>query len=100
MKDLGEASYILGIKLLRDRKNKMIGLSQTNYIDKIMAKFCIQDSKKGFLPVRHGLVLSKGQSPKIPEEKKHMERYHYASAVGSLIYAMMCTRPVFVLRLV
>jgi len=27
MKDLGEASYILGIKLLRDRKNKTIGLS-------------------------------------------------------------------------
>ena len=28
MKDLGEANYILGIKLLRDRKNKVLALSQ------------------------------------------------------------------------
>ena len=27
MKDLGEASYILGIKLIRDRKQKIMGLS-------------------------------------------------------------------------
>ena len=32
MKDLGEANFILGIKLWRDRKNKMLGLSQTRYI--------------------------------------------------------------------
>ena len=35
-KDLGEASYILGIKLHQDRKNRMIGLSQTVYIDKVL----------------------------------------------------------------
>ena len=33
MKDLGEANFILGIKLWRDRKNKMLGLSQTRYIE-------------------------------------------------------------------
>ena len=33
MKDLGEANFILGIKLWRDRKNKMLCLSQTRYIE-------------------------------------------------------------------
>ena len=39
MKDLGEANYILGIKLLRDWKNKVLALSQALYIDKILAIF-------------------------------------------------------------
>ena len=39
MKDLSETSYILGIKLWRDRKNRMLGLSQAGYIDKILARF-------------------------------------------------------------
>ena len=41
MKDLGEAKFILGIKLWRDRKNKMLGLSQAGYIDKVLERFKI-----------------------------------------------------------
>ena len=41
MKDLGEASYILGNKLHRDRKNKMIGLSQAAHIDKVLIRFAM-----------------------------------------------------------
>ena len=59
MKDLGEASYILGIKLHRDRKSRMIGLSQAAYIDKVLVRFAMQDSKKGITPFRHGVHLSK-----------------------------------------
>ena len=47
MKDLGEANYILGIKLLRDRKNKVLALSQALYIDKILDRFSMENSKKG-----------------------------------------------------
>ena len=50
MKDLGEANFILGIKLWRDRKNKMLGLSQVGYIDKDLELFSMQNSKKGLLP--------------------------------------------------
>ena len=39
MKDLGEADHILGIKLLQDRKNRMLGLSQGTYVDNILARF-------------------------------------------------------------
>ena len=59
MKDLGEASYILGIQMIRDRKNKFLALSQASYIDKVLIKYAIQDSKKGSLPSRHGVYLSK-----------------------------------------
>ena len=66
MKDLGKANYILGIKLWLDRKNRMLGLFQTAYVDKIMSKFSMQDSKKGLLPTRHGVPLSKDHCPKTP----------------------------------
>ena len=46
MKDLGETQYVLGIKIIRDRKNKIIALSQENYIDSILSKYNMQDSKK------------------------------------------------------
>ena len=93
MKDLGEANYILGIRLLRDRKNKVLALSQDLYIDKILARFRMENSKKGTLTFRHGVHLSKEQSLKILEQKERMSRIPFASAVGSLMYAMLCTRP-------
>ncbi|KAM1193139.1 hypothetical protein ACFXTH_013411 [Malus domestica] len=93
MKDLGDASYVLRIKLYRDRSRKLIGLSQSMYIDKVLSRFEMEQSKKGFLPVRHGNHLSKSMEPKTPEEIGHMSRIPYASAIGSLMYAMICTRP-------
>ena len=41
MKDLGEANYVLGIRIIRDRRNKTIALSQASYIDKILEKFAM-----------------------------------------------------------
>ena len=93
MKDLGEVSYILRIKLLRDRKNKMSALSQSSYIEKILVKFNMHDSKKGLLPSRHGVPLSRDQCPKTSNEIESMSQVPYTSAVRSLMYAMLCTRP-------
>ena len=72
MKDLEEVSFILGIKLLRDRKNKTLALSQAVYIDKILARFSMENSKTGLLPFRHGIAFSKNQSPKIFQEIEKM----------------------------
>ena len=36
MKDLGEATYILGVKIYRDRSRRLLGLSQGTYIDKVL----------------------------------------------------------------
>ncbi|KAK1684531.1 hypothetical protein QYE76_045379 [Lolium multiflorum] len=93
MKDLGEAAYILGIKIYRDRSRRLIGLSQSTYLDKILKKFRMDESKKGFLPMLPGKVLSKTQGPATAEERERMNKIPYASAVGSIMYAMLCTRP-------
>jgi hypothetical protein len=63
MKDLGEAAYILGIKIYRDRSRCFIGLSQNTYHDKTLKKFRMDGSKKGFLPMLPGNTVSKTQSP-------------------------------------
>ena len=93
MKDLGQASYVLGIQIIRDRKNKLLALSQASYIDKVLARFSMQNSKKGQLPTRHGIVFSKEQCPTTPQEEEDMRRVPYSSVVGSLNYSMLCTRP-------
>ena len=72
MKDLGEANYVLRIQLIRDRKNRFLALSQASYIDKILARFSMQNSEKGNLPSRHGIHLSKAQCPKTPQEEEDM----------------------------
>nr|GEY65501.1 hypothetical protein [Tanacetum cinerariifolium]GEZ56315.1 hypothetical protein [Tanacetum cinerariifolium] len=64
MKDLGDAAYILGIKIYKDRK--------------------------GNLPLHHGIKISKDLCPKTNEELDKMSRVPYASAIGSIMYAMMC----------
>ncbi|KAJ9562185.1 hypothetical protein OSB04_007345 [Centaurea solstitialis] len=93
MKDLGEAAYILGIKIYRNRSKRLIGLSQSTYIDKIMKKFRMDESKKGFIPMQHGIVLSKTQCPVSNQDQDKMKSVPYASAIGSIMYAMLCTRP-------
>ena len=93
MKDLGEAVYILGIKIYRDRSKRLIGLSQSTYIDKVLNRFSMQDSKRGYLPMNHGAQLSKTQCPSTTDERSMMDKVPYASAIGSIMYAMLCTRP-------
>ena len=93
MKDLGEAAFILGIKIYRDRSRRLIGLSQSTYLDKVLKKFKMDQSKKGFLPVLQGVKLSKTQCPATTEDRKKMSVIPYASAIGSIMYVMLCTRP-------
>ncbi|PKI39955.1 hypothetical protein CRG98_039618 [Punica granatum] len=93
MKDLGEATYILGIQIYKDRSKRLIGLSQDLYLDKVLKRFNMQDSRRGLLPVRYGIRLSKTMSSKTHEKREKMAEVPYASAIGSLMYAMLCTRP-------
>ena len=58
MKDLGQMQYILGMKVFRGHKNRKLTLSQATYINKILVKFVMQDSKKGLFLFRHGIPFS------------------------------------------
>ena len=92
IKDIEEASYILRIKVYRDRPKWMLGLSQKLYIEKMLKRFSMENSKRGLLPLRHSISLSKLMSPTTSEEVQHMSQISYASMIGSLMYAMLCTR--------
>ena len=94
MKDLGEAAYILGIKIYRDRSRRLIGLSQSTYLDKVLKKFKIDQSKKGFLPVLQGVKLSQTQCPTSAKDRKKMKVIPYALAIGSIKYAILCTKAI------
>ncbi|KAJ9545069.1 hypothetical protein OSB04_024776 [Centaurea solstitialis] len=43
--------------------------------------------------VKHGIVLSKAQCPVSSKDQGKMKLIPYASAIGSIMYAMLCTRP-------
>lgn len=58
MKDLREASYILGIRIYIDRSKRMFGLSQSTYINKVLKRFKIKESERGCLPMTHVVWLS------------------------------------------
>ncbi|KAL8116619.1 hypothetical protein AgCh_022965 [Apium graveolens] len=93
IKDLGEASYILEMRIYRERHRRMIGLSQSTYIDKVLHRFGMQNAKRGYVPVSQEITISKDQCPKSLDEKDLMNKVPYASAIGSIMYAMVCTRP-------
>ena len=91
MKDLGEAAYIIGIKIYRDRFKRLIGLGRNIYIDKVLNRFSMQDSKRGFLPMSYGISLSKTQCPITQDDLDRMSKIPYASAIRSIMYAIFCT---------
>lgn len=68
MKDLREASYILGIRIVRERSKRLIGLCQNTYLDKVLKRFSMENSKKGELPIQSNAKLSKSQSPSTESE--------------------------------
>ncbi|KAH9781414.1 hypothetical protein KPL71_008457 [Citrus sinensis] len=93
MKDLGPANKILGMQIHRDRNNRKIWLSQKNYLKKILRRFNMQDCKSISTPLPVNFKLSSSMCPSNEAERKEMSRVPYASAVGSLMFAMICTRP-------
>ncbi|GJV68919.1 retrotransposon protein, putative, ty1-copia subclass [Tanacetum coccineum] len=93
MKDLGDATYILDIKIYKDRTKCLIRLSQDTYLDKILKRSRMENSKKENLPLHHGIKISKYLCPKTHDGLDKMSRVPYASAIGSIMYAMTCTRP-------
>lgn len=93
MKDMGEARFVLGVEIMRNRPKKLLGLCQETYIKKVLERFRMNKSKPVDTPVDKGQFLSLDQCPKTDLEKKQMSDVPYASAIGSLMYAMLCTRP-------
>ena len=83
MKDLGVAKRILGMDIVRDRNKRKLWLFQTDYIQRTLKKFKVQNTKSTSTQLAVHFKLQKEQMQLIP----------YSNIVGSLMYMMICTRP-------
>jgi hypothetical protein len=52
---MGEAAYMLGIKIYRNRSRRLLVLTQSTYLDEVLKRFRMENSKKGNLPVDKGI---------------------------------------------
>ena len=92
VKDLGEASYVIGIDIHKDRNQKILKLSQKAYIEKVLKRFRLKNYSTFVAPIVKGDKFNKDQCPQNALEQEQMKNISYAYAVGSLLYAHVCTR--------
>jgi len=93
MKDLGEAKKILGMEITRDKGSGRLWLSQENYVLKVLERFNMIEGRPVTTLLARHFKLSSKQCPQSPKYEEEMSQVPYASAVGSLMYAIVCTRP-------
>ncbi|CAI7844906.1 unnamed protein product [Closterium sp. NIES-54] len=84
-KDLGNFTHYLGMAITRNRPARTITLSQSHYIGQVLEKFEMAQAKPVSTPLPFGHQLAPPTSPS--------SSHPYAEFVGSLMYAMMRTRP-------
>ncbi|KIJ41161.1 hypothetical protein M422DRAFT_172542 [Sphaerobolus stellatus SS14] len=86
MTDLGEAHWILGMEITRDRPSHTLSISQKAYFAEILERFGMSDCKPAPTPMEVGVSLRKLSEAEVDSQ-------HYQSAVGSLMYGMIGTHP-------
>jgi hypothetical protein len=90
MEDLGEARLILGMKITRDRHNKKITLSQTDYVTGLLGKLGASELNPTSTPMETGLRLTRSPDD---YQASPQDVSQYQSIVGALMYAACATRP-------
>ena len=93
MKDLGAANLILWMEIKRNCVDRKLWVNHRKYIETILNKFNMQECKLVKVPTLVGVRLYAEQCLKTQEEEEYMSCVPYASVVGSLMYATVCTRP-------
>jgi Reverse transcriptase (RNA-dependent DNA polymerase) len=85
IKKIGEASYILKMKIERDYDNKRIYVSQKTYIEKLLRRFNVNEQQPLPNPQDINEQLKPGDKPN--------GKFPYRELVGSLQYLVTGTRP-------
>ena len=93
MKDIGDASYVIDIKIYRDRFRRILGLSQETYINKVLQRFQMKDYSPRIALIVKGDKFNLNQCSKNDFEMEQMKNIPLVYVVGSLMYAQVCTRP-------
>lgn len=87
IKDLGELNYFLGMKV-EQRENNSVWIGQPAYTRNLLQMFGMQDCKPVGTPANIGSKLSKAS-----DEDECVDQMKYQSAIGSLMYLSVSTRP-------
>lgn len=90
MIDLGASKQINGMSINMDKSKDTLNLSQEKYIRNVLKKFSLQDAKIKSVPLGSHLNLTKKQSPQTDEAEKEINEVSCVSAIGSLMFAMVC----------
>jgi hypothetical protein len=90
--DMGPISWLLGIKVTRDRKSRTLSLSQTSYIF-IIRHFNFDDLKPISTPLDLTMQFSRNQCPQMIAKIACMKNIPYRESIGSLMYAAISTHP-------
>lgn len=86
MRDLGNLQWFLGIRIIRDRPNRRIWLSQDAYIEKLITKFNLESHRPIYTPLpANKLIPNEGQATL-------QEIHAFQQRVGSIMYAAVVTR--------
>ena len=100
MSDLGLVNFYLGMTVTRDRINRTLRLGQQAYLTKVLRDFGIEDYNLAVT------LIDLNRSNLVPIPKDYTasqdEIKEYQRAIGSLMYAMLGSRPdiVFVVSMV
>ncbi len=73
--------------------NRKLWISQKKYVEKVLERYNMGRCKPISAPLASHFRLSKDDAPKSEEERRGMAQIPYTSVAGSLMYAMICTRP-------
>ena len=92
MKNLEVANKNFGMEIIRDSKKKKLWLSKRSYIEKVLARFNMENVKSVATPLASQFRLSALLSPNTDAKRNYMCLVPYVSEVESIMYAMVCTR--------
>jgi hypothetical protein len=98
VKDLGDAKLVLGMRVTRDRKRKLLWLDQEQYVRKLLLRHGMEECRTMATPSEAGYRLRKGEGDNKKNLGDHRDagsfsQEEYASIVGGLQYAALSTRP-------
>jgi hypothetical protein len=91
--DAGEVHWLLDIEMKPDRKAHTISLSQRAYIESIICRFNFNELKPILTPIEPHVKLTTSQSPVTAQDFAAMRDIPYRESIGSLMYALIATRP-------
>lgn len=93
MKDLGNASSILGIRITRDRAAGTIAIDQSQYINNVLDRFEMSNCNAVVTPMDLNQKVSASMCATTNGEQQSMGKIPYREAIGCLLFAAQITRP-------